>query len=177
MLPLAVGAGVYWLSYGIFAATREPRWPVAPPERPKPSVFLRDTFGVLRRDRNFRVFVTVRCLIALVGIFNLGLFAPYATKRLGIDEAMVAGLFTAVVFVGRIAAAIFSARVAQKYGYKATLVSGLVMLLVVLVAGLLLESAGGAAVWLLFLIYFLVGAQMTAMWMLILSSFRTPAER
>lgn len=165
LFPLAVGAVVYWVSWAVFIATREPKWPFEAPARQPWSTYISETFGILRRHGNYRTFVLLRGATAAVGIFNLGLFAPYAIDRFGVSAAVVSGAFTAVMLAGRVTMALAAGRAAGRFGYKAVYNAGLAALTLVLGLGLALERLEGVAPAVLGLVYFLIGAQGTAIWM------------
>ena len=162
--PFVAGAFVYFVSIIPFAMTREPHWPgeVAAPGSWRE--YYAGTFSALREDANFRTYVFVRCLLAVTAIFNLGLFASYAITEFGVSRALVSGLFTAVSLAGGVIAATVTGRVADKKGFKAALLGGLALTGLMLVAGLSLKWMGRLATPVFFLIYFLAGAQGSAVW-------------
>lgn len=164
VLPFALGAGLYFVSWYVLTYVREPVWPGEGVPAGSWRQYYRDSFAILRTDRNFRTYVFVKCLLNLTGIFNIALFASYALKRFGIPPAVIAGVFSAMQLAGRTLVGPLSGRIADRLGFKVTLLAGVVMLAVVLVLGLLLPLASGAALWVFLVIYFLTGASNSTLW-------------
>jgi len=163
-VPFAIGAALYFVSWYVLTYIREPEWPGEPVAEGAWRQYYRDSFRILRDDRNFRTYVIVKCLLGLTGIFNIALFASYALKQFGISAATVAGGFSAMQLLGRTTVGPLSGRIADRVGFKATMLAGIVMLVVVLGLGLLLPLAGGAALGVFLVIYFLTGALNSTLW-------------
>jgi MFS family permease len=164
ILPFTAGALAYLVSVVPFALAREPRWPgeAAPPGSWRS--YYAQTFSILKTDANFRTYVFVRCLLATTAIFNLGLFASYAITEFGVSRALVSGLFTAASLAGGVIAAPLSGHVADRMGFKVALLGGVAATILMLVMGLVLQWTGDFATLVFLFIYFLAGAQGTAIW-------------
>jgi MFS family permease len=164
IVPFALGAALYFVSWYVLVYVREPEWPGEGVPAGSWRRYYSDSFAILRSDRNFRTYVYVKCLLALTGIFNIALFASYALKQFGISPAVVAGVFSGMQLLGRTLMGPLSGRVADRLGFKVTLLAGIVMLAVVLVLGLALPLAPGAALAIFLVIYFLTGALNSTLW-------------
>lgn len=163
--PFVVGAFIYWISWAVFALTREPRWPIEVPERGTWREYYSKMFDILRTDANFRTYVFVKCLLATTAIFNFGLFASYAVTEFHISTAVVAGLFTALALAARVVTAPLAGHAADRKGFKRTFLVGLVLGAATLLVGLLLPYMGKYAVVGFAVIYPLNGIAGTTIWL------------
>jgi MFS family permease len=163
-LPFALGAGLYFASWYLLTFVREPEWVADGVRGGAWRQYYRDTFLILKNDRNFRMYVFVRCLLGATGIFNIALFASYAIKEFKISTALVAGVFTAMSLLGRTIMGPIAGRVADKRGFKLPLLAGVIMLMVMLILGITLQWFGSLILPAFFVIYFLAGGLGSVIW-------------
>jgi MFS family permease len=130
----------------------------------RPRDYYVNTFSILKENPNFRTYVLVRCLLALGAIFNLGLFAGYAINEYHVSRAVVSGVFTAAQMTGSVLAAALAGKIADRFGFRVTLLSGVVMAAVMLLLALALQWLAPFATAVFIVIYFLAGAQGSAIW-------------
>jgi MFS family permease len=164
LLPFAAGAVFYFASWYILTFIREPEWPGQAVPAGAWREYYRDTFRILKTDRNYRIYVFVRCLLGATGIFNVALFASYAIREFQISTAVVAGVFSAMSLLGRTLVGPIAGRIADRTGFKLPLLAGIVMQMVMFALGISLVWLGPFVLPGFLVIYFLAGSVGTTIW-------------
>jgi MFS family permease len=109
-----IAAAGITLSWFFIALTREP----AQPPEPLPEHgfdFWDDLSGILRRDHNFRRFLTGRLLIAFSGM-GQGFLTVSALRRFAVADAVV-GQYTAALLLGQTAGTLVFGVLADRHGH------------------------------------------------------------
>jgi MFS family permease len=128
---------------------------------------------MLRRDRDFSIFIVVRILGALAAM-AIALVAVYATEQRGLP-ASVAGRFTAVMLGTQVITTPLFGMIADRHGYKSSLQFALLCQAVAMVLSPIVTSALGFS-----LVFALLGATTGLLFSSTLNmvvEFATPAER
>jgi len=150
VLCFGVTALLLFLSWGSLSLTREP--PVA---SSKPAVsqaaYLRSLPDVLRRDRNFRMYLLAQITFALSSMAT-GFLTVYAVQRWGLPDSQAGGFIIALQ-VGLTLANLFFGFLADKKGHKLNLEICWFLYLLLLVLAVLAPDY----TW-FYLIFFLSGA-------------------
>jgi MFS family permease len=115
-------AGVFILiSWGWLALTREPVQPVTAPRRSERE-YLGQLPDLVRRDLNFRRFLTARMTIALAGM-GVGFMTVSAVSRWNIPDA-TAGYYTLAFLAGQTMGNLLLGLLADRKGHKISLEIG-----------------------------------------------------
>lgn len=150
VLSFSLAAGLNLLSWASLALAREPA--VA---SPKPAVsqleYLRSLSAILRRDRNFRMYLLSQILFSLSGMAT-GFLVVYTIRTWSLPDASASG-FTVALQVGLTLANLFFGFLADRRGHKLNL--EIVWLLSVL--SLVLAILAPSPAW-FYLVFFLRGA-------------------
>lgn len=138
------------ISFVALALLREPQ-----AEEPIASVplraFVRQLPVLLRRDRDFSLFIVVRILGAL-GAMAVALVAIYATEQRGLPPSVV-GRFTAAMLGTQVITTPLFGMLADRRGYKASLQFALFAQALAMALSLVVTTLGGFAV-----VFGLIGA-------------------
>ncbi|NLG72600.1 MAG: MFS transporter [Chloroflexi bacterium] len=157
----------YWLS-----TTREPAR--APEDVPPPQPnFWAGLGAILRRDGNFRWFLTVRCLTQ-VAIIGLSFYTVYAVQDHGVDELQV-GVFTSLLLAVQIVANPIMGWLGDRWSHRGMMAVGIVCATVSAVLAWLAPSPG----W-FYPVFILAGIANIANWTMSLAmtlEFGTEADR
>lgn len=113
--------------------------------------YLRSLPDVLRQDRNFRMYLLTRTVLALSSMAT-GFLAVYAVRTWSLLDAQAGG-FTVALQVGLALANLFFGFLADRKGHKLSLEIGLAASILLLILAVTATSA-----WWFFLIFFLLGA-------------------
>jgi len=117
----AFAAAAITVSWFFLALTREPAQPVTAP-RQSQREFLIGLPGILKRDHNFRRFLTARSLMAL-GNLGTGFITVAALQRWQIADNTV-GIYTAALLAGQTAGNLVFGFLADRFGHKLSLEVG-----------------------------------------------------
>ncbi len=129
--------------------------------------------AMLRRDRDFSIFIVVRILSALAGM-AVAFVAVYATEQRGLP-ASLAGRFTAVMLGTQVITTPLFGMIADRRGYKTSLQFALLSQAVAMVLSLVVTTALGFSV-----VFAMIGATTGLLFSTTLNmvvEFATPAER
>lgn len=150
VMSFAVAGVLIFLSWFFLSLTREPA--VA---NPKPRVsqldYLRSLPAVLRRDRNFRLYLLAQSFFSLSGMAT-GFLVVYAVRAWNLPDAQASG-FTIALQVGLALANLFFGFLSDRKGHKLSLE----ICLAVSVFALLLAIIAPSPAW-FFAVFFLRGA-------------------
>lgn len=136
------------VAYGLFMATREPSGPVTP-ERLPFLTFIRQGAGLIRKDRDFRLYFLFRVCLSLTMMSQV-LFVPFVIERLDAPLKST-GWFAATVALVMGLSSLVWGRVSQRHGEAALFRAGTGLLLLAPASGLavvLLMRYPSAAAWL-----------------------------
>jgi MFS family permease len=128
---------------------------------------------LLRRDRDFSLFIVVRILGALAGM-AVALVAIYATEQRGLPPSVV-GRFTAAMLGTQVITTPLFGMLADRRGYKASLQFALLAQALAMALSLVVTTLGGFAV-----VFGLIGAATGLLFATTLNmvvEFAPPAER
>jgi predicted MFS family arabinose efflux permease len=129
--------------------------------------------ALLRRDRDFRIFIFVRVLSAFAGLAT-AFVAVYATEQRELP-ASIAGRFTAWMLGAQIIATPLFGMLADRYGYKPSLQFALLAQTVAMVLSLIVTTPLGFSI-----VFALIGAATGLVFATTLNmvvEFATPAQR
>jgi MFS family permease len=150
VLSFAVTAVLIFLSWVFLAQTREPAV-----RSSKPPVsqldFLRSLPQILRRDRNFRMYLLAQVIFSLSGMAT-GFLVVYAVQTWDLPDAQASGFMIALQ-IGLALANLFFGFLSDRKGHKLSLEICLLLSALALVLAILAPSPG----W-FFAIFFLRGA-------------------
>ena len=116
-----IAAAAITLSWFFLALTREPVQPLDSPQQSNRE-FLSRLPGILKRDHNFRRFLTARSLMAL-GNLGTGFITVAALQRWQIADNTV-GIYTAALLLGQTAGNLVFGFLADRFGHKLSLELG-----------------------------------------------------
>ncbi|RME50727.1 MAG: MFS transporter [Caldilineae bacterium] len=140
------------ISWGFIALTREPVYPVpAHAARRVRGGSRRKMMSILRGDHNFRRFLAARLLSSLAAMGG-GFLTVAAVQRWQLSDSTV-GLFTAAMLVGQTAGNLAAGLVADRWGHKLSLETGLIAI----TGGFVLAWLAPDPSW-YFVVFFLFGA-------------------
>jgi MFS family permease len=150
VISFAVAAGLIFLSWIFLSLAREPAV-----QSSKPPVsqldYLRSLPDVLRRDRNFRMYLLSQIIFSLSGM-AIGFLTVYAVKTWNMPDAQASG-FTIALQIGLTLANLFFGFLADRKGHKLSLEICLILSVLLLVLAILAPNP-----WWFFPIFFLRGA-------------------
>jgi len=150
VISFAVAAGLIFISWIFLALTREPAV-----KSSKPSVsqwdYLRSLPEILRRDRNFRMYLLSQIIFSISGMAT-GFLTVYAVKTWDMPDAQASG-FTIALQVGLTLSNLFFGFLADRKGHKLSLEISLLLSVLLLVLAILAPNP-----WWFFVIFFLRGA-------------------
>ncbi len=143
----AIGVAISWLC---IVGSREPEQP--PPVPVQVTGTYRGRLGtILRKDRNFRLYLLTRASFYL-STMALGFLAVAAVERFGLRDDQAA-VFTTLVLGGSLASNLAWGTIADRLGYKTVLA-----LTTIGWIGTLVLAAMAPNVWFLYVVFALVGA-------------------
>lgn len=150
VISFGLAAVFYLLSWVSLSLAREPAI-----ENQKPSVsqleYLRSLPDVLRRDRNFRIYLMSQMTFSL-GAMATGFLTVYAVRTWDLTDAKASG-FTAALQVGLALANLYFGFLSDRKGHKLTLEICMMLSILALVLAIVAPSF-----WWFFVIFFLQGA-------------------
>jgi MFS family permease len=150
VLSFAVTAGLIFLSWVFISLTREPAV-----HSSKPSVsqgeYMRSLPAILRRDRNFRMYLLTQIIFSLSGMAT-GFLVVYSVRTWNLPDAQASGFMVALQ-VGLALANLFFGFLSDRKGHKMSLEICLALSVLALVLAIVAPGPG----W-FFLIFFLRGA-------------------
>ncbi len=150
VLAFAVAGALIFLSWVFLSLTREPAVPSS--KQPVSQLdYLRSLPQVLRRDRNFRLYLAAQVVFSLSGMAT-GFLVVYAVQAWKLPDA-TAGGFTIALQVGLTLANLFFGFLADRKGHKLSLE----ICLLLSIASLGLAIAAPGAAW-FYAVFFLRGA-------------------
>ncbi|CAA9232710.1 MAG: hypothetical protein AVDCRST_MAG93-960 [uncultured Chloroflexia bacterium] len=160
------------LSFIALAAIREPEMTTVRPATPVME-YVRQLPPLLRRDRDFSMFIIARVLGALGGM-AITFVAIYATEQRGLPESL-AGRFTAVMLGTQVLTTPLLGMMADRRGYKGSMQFAFLTQLLAMVLSLWVTSTLGFSI-----VFSLIGASTgmlfsTALNMVV--EFAAPSER
>ncbi|GAC1536877.1 MAG: MFS transporter [Herpetosiphon sp.] len=158
-----------------FIALLAIREPVSEEHTPLTSVrdYVRQLPGLLRRDRDFSIFIVVRMLAALAGMAT-ALVAIYATEQRGLPPSVV-GRFTAWMLGTQVLTTPLFGMLADRHGYKSSLQFALLAQAVAMAMSRVVTTSLGFS-----LVFGLIGAATGLLFSTTLNlvvEFATPADR
>lgn len=150
VFAFASASVLIFLSWVFLSLTREP---AVPSSRPVVSqlVYLRSLPRILRRDRNFRMYLLSQIAFSLSGMAT-GFLVVYAVRTWNLPDSQASG-FTIALQVGLALANLFFGLLADRRGHKLSLEIGMTLS----VLSLVLAVVAPGPLW-FFLIIFLRGA-------------------
>jgi MFS family permease len=150
VISFAVAAALIFLSWIFLSLAREPAV-----QSSKPPVsdldYLRSLPDVLRRDRNFRMYLLSQIIFSLSGM-AIGFLTVYAVKTWNMPDAQASG-FTIALQIGLTLANLFFGFLADRKGHKLSLEICLMLSVLLLVLAILAPNP-----WWFFPVFFLRGA-------------------
>lgn len=150
VISFAVASVLVLLSWIFLSLAREPAVPSTKP-RVSQWEYMRSLPDVLRRDRNFRMFLLAQIVFSLSGM-AIGFLTVYAVRTWDLPDAQASG-FTIALQVGLALANLFFGFLADRKGHKLSLeICMLVSALAVILAVL------APSPWWFYLVFFLRGA-------------------
>jgi MFS family permease len=150
VIAFAIGAGLITLSWFFLSLTREPAVVSSKPVVSQLD-YLRSLPAVLRRDRNFRLYLLSQIIFSLSGMAT-GFLAVYAVQHWTLPDSE-AGVFTVSMQVGLALANLFFGFFADRKGHKLSLE----ICLIANVASLVLAILAPSPIWFI-AVFFLRGA-------------------
>lgn len=118
VIAFAIAAVMVLLSWIFLGLTREPAV-----QSTKPPVsqldYMRRLPGILRKDRNFRLYLIAQIVFALSGM-SAGFLAVYASKTWAMSDAVASG-YTVILQVGLAVTNLFLGYLADRRGHKLSL--------------------------------------------------------
>lgn len=115
-----LAAVMFVVSYVIIASTREMESP--PKVEQHPAAFWGQSWQILKRDRNFAVFLGVRTLSQFASM-AFSFYLVYAVIDYGMSEA-VAGLMTGVLLISQVAFSPVMGRLGDRWSHRGVMVLG-----------------------------------------------------
>jgi len=115
-LVAAIAITLSWMS---LALTREPVKPIPDHIRQKGDQSWQKINAIVRRDRNFRNFLSAR-LLSNLGRMGAGFLTVAAIQQWQVDDAVV-GLYTAALLIGQTLGNLAAGMIADRRGHKFTL--------------------------------------------------------
>ena len=150
VISFAIAAVLIFISWIFLALTREPAV-----ESNKPPVsqmdYLRSLPDVLRKDRNFRMYLLSQIVFSLSGMAT-GFLTVYAVKTWDMPDAQAGG-FTIALQLGLTLSNLFFGFLADRKGHKLSLEISLIFSVLLLILAILAPNP-----WWFFVIFFLRGA-------------------
>ena len=150
VISFAIAAILIFISWIFLSLTREPAV-----ESSKPPVsqmdYLRSLPDVLRKDRNFRMYLLSQVVFSLSGMAT-GFLTVYAVETWDMPDAQAGG-FTIALQVGLALSNLFFGFLADRKGHKLSLEISLILSVLLLVLAILAPNP-----WWFFVIFFLRGA-------------------
>ncbi len=150
VIAFAVGAGLIFLSWVFLSLAREPAVPNSKPPVSQ-LVYMRSLPDILRRDRNFRLYLLASIIFAMSGMAT-GFLAVYAAQTWRMTDAEAGG-FTLAFQIGLAVVNLFFGFLADRKGHKLSLEISLALSVASLVLAIVAPSP-----WWFFPIFFLRGA-------------------
>jgi MFS family permease len=167
-----VAAFFQYLSWACLALNREPE-----SDTVKVHYGLRRYFknlpNVLRRDRNYLVFLISRSVMNL-GAMASGFYIVYGSERFGLSGAQVGGL-TAVLVGTQALMNLSLGMIGDRYGHKVVLTAGALAIALAALTALVLESP--AALWVIFILLGTATAADSVAGFSIIVEFGSPEDR
>jgi MFS family permease len=154
MIAFGIGAVLIGLSFVLFARQAEPLQSELPAKRTFRTQ-LANAGGILRTNRQFRVYVIFRCMMML-WFAGIPFYTLFARDRLGVRAGEI-GLFISFDFAGGIIASFLWGYISNRIGNRALLII-VCTLGTLLSALLLLFHAGALPVWTFAAVYFISSA-------------------
>lgn len=142
------------VSFAAFALNREPLVPLARRETSLGAYF-RSLPGILRRDRNFTLFVFSRAL-GYANVMGVAFYMVYAMKRFGLDDS-VSGDFVLASTLATVAASAALGHFADKIGHKANLVVSQFFYMAAAAAAMAAKEA-----WVMYLVFVFISIGLSA---------------
>jgi len=150
VISFGIASVLIFISWIFISLTREPAV-----ESSKPSVsqmdYLRSLPDVLRRDRNFRMYLLSQIIFSLSGMAT-GFLTVYAVETWDMPDAQASG-FTIALQVGLALSNLFFGFLADRRGHKLSLEISLMLSVLLLVLAIVAPNP-----WWFFVIFFLRGA-------------------
>ena len=150
VFSFTVTAVLFFFSWFFLSLTREPAVPSSKP-RVSQVEYLRSLPDVLRKDRNFRMYLLAQIIFSLSGMAT-GFLVVYTVRTWNLPDAQASG-FTIALQVGLTLANLFLGFLADRKGHKLSLEICLLLSALSLVLAIFAPAPG----W-FFLIFFLRGA-------------------
>jgi MFS family permease len=150
VIAFTVASALIFVSWVFIALTREPAVYSSKP-RVSQLAYMRSLPAILRRDRNFRLYLLTQIFFALSGMAT-GFLVVYAVQTWHLPDAEASG-FTVALQVGLALANLFFGFLADRTGHKLSLEIGLALSVLSLVLAIVAPSP-----WWFFAIFFLRGA-------------------
>jgi MFS family permease len=150
IISFAIAAAMIFISWIFLSLTREPSVPSTKPPTSQTAYF-RTLPEVLRKDRNFRMYLLAQISFALSGM-GIGFLVVYSVKTWNLADAIASG-FTIALQVGLTLANLFFGFLADRKGHKLNLEICMGLNTLSLVLAILAPSP----LW-FFVIFFLRGA-------------------
>jgi MFS family permease len=118
VLAFAVASGLIFLSWVFLSLTREPAVPSSKPPVSQLN-YMRSLPDVLRRDRNFRMYLLSQIIFSLSGMAT-GFLVVYTVKTWKLPDAQASG-FTIALQIGLTLAYLFFGFLSDRKGHKLSL--------------------------------------------------------
>jgi MFS family permease len=150
VFTFAIAGGMFFLSWVFLSLTREPAVYTSKPPVSQMN-YLRSLPEVLRRDRNFRMYLLAQIIFAVSGMAT-GFLVVYSVQTWHLPDAVASGFMIALQ-VGMTLAYLFFGFLSDRKGHKLNLEICLVLNALLLVLAIIAPSP-----WWFFPIFFLRGA-------------------
>jgi predicted MFS family arabinose efflux permease len=116
--PFTVGTVVFLLALPLLLLLREPIPDGKPPAWAGYGPGLRRLLSILRLDRRFARFLSVRALTCTIWLFSVSLMSAMAHEQFGISKADIAMWFTAAFYIAQAAGAPLGGALGDRIGHK-----------------------------------------------------------
>jgi len=150
VISFAIAAGLIFISWIFLALTREPAVKSSKPPVSQMD-YLRSLPAVLRKDRNFRMYLLSQIVFSISGMAT-GFLTVYAVRTWNMPDAQASG-FTIALQAGLTLSNLFFGFLADQKGHKLNLEISLMLSVLLLVFAVLAPNP-----WWFFVIFFLRGA-------------------
>jgi MFS family permease len=150
VFTFAVAGGMFLLSWVFLSLTREPAVQSSKPPVSQ-SNYLRSLPEVLRRDRNFRMYLLAQIIFSLSGMAT-GFLVVYSAQTWDLPDAVASG-YMVTLQIGLTLAFLFFGFLSDRKGHKLSLEICIVLSVLLLVLAIIAPSP-----WWFFPIFFLRGA-------------------
>jgi len=125
---------LFWISFAasfvspiLIANLKEVQFPVQP-QKKTVREFLRHILGIIKVNRNLRLYVFARQLIGLAAM-GFSFYAVYSLKTYGLS-ASILGVYTMIIIISQSLSGILWGYIGDKFGYKIPMVISTILILI-----------------------------------------------